>query len=242
MSRQIVAFFVLVCFSGIGGAIQAWAAEHGAKGIFYSGDGPTVMTQPQSQAPAVKPQGSVSERKREAYLGISYWIELTGRDGKKRRVTADRTFRSGDRIKLLLVANRDGYLYLLNIGSTGRSYVLFPHSGMSPGDNFIRANTSYEIPYSATIRFDENPGEETLLLFLSAKPMGELLPGGDPRAPSFDTEQTARWVAAGEQRGAKDLVLETDSAGPRPASYAVAPLSSLENGGMITLKIKLKHQ
>lgn len=242
MFRQTVVWLVLVSLGGIGGVAPTWAAEHGAKGIFYSGEGPTVMAQPQEQPSAKKPQTPADQGRKEPYLGISYWIELVSRDGMKQRVTADRTFRSGDRIKLLLVANRDGYLYLLNIGSTGRSYMLFPHSGMSPGDNFIRASATYEIPYSATIRFDENPGQETLLLMLSPKPMGDLPPGPDPRTPTLNAEDTGRLVAAAERRGAKDLVLETESVGSSPASYGVAPLSSMGEEGMITLQIKLKHR
>jgi hypothetical protein len=45
-----------------------------------------------------------------------------------------------------------------------------------------------------------------------------------------------------QQKGAKDLILEVDSESPEPASYAAAPLASLEGGQMITLEIKLKHE
>jgi len=67
----------------------------------------------------------------------SFWIELTGRDGSKQRVTTDRVFRSGERIKLFFTANRAGYLYLLNIGSSGRSRMLYPHARMRPEENYI---------------------------------------------------------------------------------------------------------
>jgi hypothetical protein len=56
-------------------------------------------------------------------------------------------------------------------------------------------------------------------------------------------EDTERLVVMAYLKGAKDLLLEVDSASPQPASYAVAPMSMLEGGGqMISLQIKLKHQ
>jgi hypothetical protein len=174
-------------------------------------------------------------------MGLSYWVELIGKGGQKQRVTTERTFRSGERIRLRVVSNRDGYLYLANIGSTGRSAVLFPHRSVGGGSSFVKASTPYEIPYSASIRFDENPGVETLLLILSTKPLdGTALAGGQTRPLTI--EETRRVTALTQQKGAKDLVLELDSESPEPASYAAAPLASLEGGQMITLQIKLRHE
>jgi hypothetical protein len=42
-------------------------------------------------------------------------------------------------------------------------------------------------------------------------------------------------------KGAKDLVVETETTGAAPATYAVARLSFLEDG-MIALRITLKHR
>jgi hypothetical protein len=59
----------------------------------------------------------------------------------------------------------------------------------------------------------------------------------------LSTEDTARLAVLAHLKGAKDLLLEVDSASPQPASYVIAPLSMLESTGeMISVQVKLKHQ
>src|SRR5919109_24495 len=120
--------------------LQALAAEEkGAKSIFYSGEGPTVMPASSSSTEVkTKNQTKPMVPQVEKYMGISYWIDLLDRSGEMKRVTTTRTFRSGERIKLNIETNRDGYLYVINIGSTGQSRVLFPYPGAT-GSNFVSA-------------------------------------------------------------------------------------------------------
>jgi hypothetical protein len=282
----------------LGFCVALWpvmaGAQSGAKALFYTGHGTSEMVsqgesvaapaQANAPRPPTSPRPVVAQDKKSGYMGVSYWIELTDRDGAKRRVTADQVFRSGDRIKLFVTTNRDGYLSLLNIGSSGRSRLLFPHSQMQQNANFVQANAAYEVPQGGAIRFDDTPGEETLLLMLSAQPTQ--MPGGGPvaaaptpppapsyspppalpslppppSAPSYSApsaaslpppppmpagytaEQTNQYVSVANAKGAKDLVIETDTTSAQPASYAVAPMSSLGDSGMITLKIILKHR
>jgi hypothetical protein len=277
MRALILTVILGVCLAA-GPAVGGQAGPSGAKALFYTGHGTSHMTSegPPSvaapmQATAPPPAMQAADTK-AGYMGVSYWIELTGRDGSKQRVTTDRVFRSGDRIKLTLTANRPGYLYLLNIGSSGRSRMLYPHARMRPEENYIQANTAVEVPQGGAIRFDDTVGEETLLLMLSPQPMTDVLPGSGggqasaappappayappaassaypppppaaPAASGYTPEETNRFMMVANSKGAKDLVLETDSASAQPASYAVAPMSSLGDSGMITLQIKLKHR
>ena len=216
-------------------ALQALAEEKGAKGIFYSGEGPTVMAKPPS-AHKGKTESTIPHV--EKYMGISYWIELVDRGGEMKRVATTRTFRNGERIKLHIETNRDGYLYVINIGSTGQSRILFPHPCMA-GNNFIRAWTHYDVPYNTYMRFDENPGEELLLVILSPKSLGDI-PFTPPLDRPLNTGETNYYIQTAQAKGAKDIVLETESSGPQLATYIVAPMSSLETN-MITRQIKLKH-
>ena len=252
-----------VCLAAAPTPADAAGMPRGAKDLFYTDHGTSQMTSQESpsagapmQAPVPPPTVQAADTK-AGYMGVSYWIELTGRDGSKQRVTTDRVFRSGERIKLFFTANRAGYLYLLNIGSSGRSRMLYPHARMRPEENYIQADTSYEVPQGGTIRFDDTVGEETLILMLSPQPITDVLPGAGggqayapppsapaapATAPGFTQEETNRFMMAANAKGAKDLVLETDSTSAQPASYAVAPISSLGDSGMITLQIKLKHR
>jgi uncharacterized protein DUF4384 len=236
--RIIVLSSVVVLLSFL--ILQALAEEKGAKAIFYSGEGATVMarssTEEKAKTNVTKKEANPTVPKVEKYMGVSYWIDLLDMAGEKRRVDATRSFKSGDRIKLSIEANRDGYLYVINIGSTGQSHVLFPHPGVN--SNFVTAWTPYEIPYNTYMRFDENPGEELLLVMLSPKPMGDVFT--PPVNRPLNSEETQSFTQLSQAKGAKDIVLEDEPTGLKPASYVVAPMSSLE-AGMITLQIKLRH-
>jgi len=206
--------------------------KKGAKAIFHSGEGPVIYTKPQ---PA---QEKVQQNKKpevETYMGITYWIDLVKSTGERSRVTTDRNFRSGERIKLNLQTNKDGYLHVINIGTTGTSRILFPHK--TDMDNFVKAGKPVGIPLDAFMRFDETPGEETILVMLSPKKMTEFSPSSVKLKDVEEKELTALV----RQKGAKDLIIETDAVSKSPAQYAVVPVSELDEGKFITLQIKLKH-
>ena len=242
MIRTIASRLLLVLLTTGLMSSSAWSSEHGAKGIFYNGSGPTVMAKGSQSSGAVRPAAPTTTAGKEDYMGLSYWVELVANDGQKKRVTTDYVFKGGDRIKLHVQSNRNGYLYLMNIGSTGRTHMLFPNPAMGVGSNAMRANLDYEVPYSSYIRFDENPGEERLLVMLSPTPMGDIAPTAEPRTATLTAEDAARLLMSAEAKGAKDLILEVDTTSAQPAGYAVAPVALLKDGGMITLQIKLKHQ
>lgn len=258
MSYKSYAVILLFFFT-----LQSPAEERGAKAIFQSGEGPTVMASSSDITEETKPAVTSKKAKTtaatlpkiEKYMGVSYWIELVDSTGEINRVTTANTFKSGDRIKLHIETNQNGYLYVMNIGSTGQSHFLFPNSGV--GSNYVTAWTPYEIPYNTYMRFDENPGEELLLVMLSPKPIGNTQSTSQPagNTPSgiqpalnvppvnrpLNSQETQQYTQLAQAQGAKDIVLETESNGINPAGYAVAPMSSLE-AGMITLQIKLRHR
>ena len=219
--------------------LRVLAEERGAKAIFQSGEGPTVMASSSETKSAVTSKKvALTKPTVEKYMGISYWIELVNGTGQTSRVTTANTFRSGDRIKLHIETNQNGYLYVMNIGSTGQSHFLFPNSGVA--NNYVTAWTPYQIPYNTYMRFDANPGEELLLVMLSPNPIRNMPSTPSINAP-LNSQQTQQYTQLAQAKGAKDIVLEDEPTGINPAGYAVAPISSLQSG-MITLKIKLRHK
>ena len=231
-------FGVMTVISALFMAGDAYGS--GAKAIFYDEGDVSVR----AEAPR-KLQKKRASHKREqhgssssqSYLGISYWIDLMDHHGKFVRTTASRIFRSGDRIKLNLRSNRNGYLYVIGVGSTGTSRVLFPDS--EEVANGIKAKVTYAVPFDNNLKFDDSPGEERLLVLLSQRPIRQLGRGG--KVPMRETQQL---VASAHVPGAKDLVLEEEvpETGAEPATYAVIPVSALGDKGTLTLQIKLKHR
>jgi hypothetical protein len=134
------------------------AGPKGAKAIFDSGEGPSVgMSVSRSPMPT-----AAEPVRKEKYSGISYQLLLLSEDGQFRAVPKSRTFRSGERVKMLVRTNRPGYMTIFNLGSSGRTNLLF--------NEYVDAFTMHEIPRNTNFLFTGEPGAEKLLVMLSDAP------------------------------------------------------------------------
>lgn len=106
-------------------------------------------------------------------LGLRYSI-LKREGGESTEVGPGTVFRSGDRIRLRVEANADGFLYIVHRGSSGVWKPLFPSSEVAGGSNKIEKGKSYEIPSGYVFTFDEQPGEEKLFIVLSRRTESDL--------------------------------------------------------------------
>jgi hypothetical protein len=98
----------------------------------------------------------------EKYVGISYKLALLKPNGDFTIVPKTRTFKTGERMKLLVRTNRPGYMTIMNIGPTGNTTVLF--------NEYVEAKQLYEIPKSTALRFAGAPGTEKVMIMLSGSP------------------------------------------------------------------------
>lgn len=168
MRRLMVACLSFALMSGV--AFTEEKPNVTARALFYSGEGTTIASHSQSKVDTAEVKTTRSSQTASAsntqkYMGIAYWIDKVRHDGTVVRVNANSTFYSGDKIRLYVETNRDGYLYVINIGSTGRTNVLFPTR--STVSNYVRAYQPVAIPQNGYIRFDHNPGTEKILILLS---------------------------------------------------------------------------
>ena len=69
----------------------------------------------------------------------------------------NRVFKSGERIRFAFKTNKEGYIYLLLIGSSGRGRSLFPDPRINRGEKF--SNEEYKI-------FESHSGRNLLLWML----------------------------------------------------------------------------
>lgn len=143
------------------------------------------------------------------------------RDDKLAFVSPNSKFRSGDKIRLRFATNFDGYVKIINVGSSGKVNLLFPYEG---ADDRIRPTKDFQVPGGGDwIVFDSTPGIEMLTVMMSSKPL------------DFANEDELR-EAGRRAAGARDLTIQSDS----EATYAVASEQSLLKPVGFTLR--LKHQ
>jgi predicted Ser/Thr protein kinase len=165
-------------------------------------------------------------------------------DGQQTEVDpATTTFHSGDRIRFAFDSNIDGFLYVVQQGSSGRWTVLFPGSKINGGRNAIKRAEQYDVPNAEWFRFDNTAGTEQVFIFLSRDPM-EQLPGFD--RPVTRTETVAASVVEDLQHRVRprDLVFEKDGEGSEGSgqSQATYVVNRAELGQAVAASITLNHQ
>jgi len=235
-------------------------------------------------------------------VGISYKLALLKPNGDFSIVPKTRTFRSGERIKMLVRTNRPGYLTIMNIGPTGNTTVLF--------NEYVEAKQLYEIPKATALKFAGAPGTEKVMIMLSGNPnpivggqsttvaggpgtvpqppaappampppppsgqMSSAPPSMPPPPPGpvadagsslpppppvmvassmqgskdivVDQNQTGYAVISPKTgwkpsaKGTKDIILENDARDG--SNYGVVPASAIDDGGILTLDLKLTHR
>ncbi|MBZ5591122.1 MAG: DUF4384 domain-containing protein [Acidobacteriia bacterium] len=198
---------------------------------------------------AYRPQGP------HPALGLRYTILKKTGDAQA-EVNAETTFHAGDRIRLAVEANDDGYLYVVNRGSSGTWKLLFPSPEIKDGDNRVQKRVRYEIPSGYTFTFDEQAGEEKLFIVLSRQPEpdleGLIYSLGQGGQPAAEKPKVLMASAAfgddviGKLRNtyARDLIVEKvdDEQTPKKekAVYAVNPTGSADS--RVVADVTLKHQ
>jgi len=197
-------------------------------------------------------------------LGLRYIITKLV-DGKMVEVPADGPFQAGDRIRITVVTNSPGYLYIINQGSSGTWKPIFPSADVEDGNNRVEPFHDYVMPPKSRMVFDSQPGVEKLFVVLSREPENDLeqmiysLQKPSKASPDAAEPEPAKpapttLVAAnisddmvGHMRNvyARDLVIEkVDESTPgdrhEKAVYVVNPTGSADS--RVVADIALAHQ
>ncbi len=142
-------------------------AQDSAKELFIGVDGTPVQL-----------HGTPAKPGKPRVLGLQTTIYQVFENGGMKAVSPSTVFTGGDRIRLGFNSNRPGFLYVVNIGSSGTIHTLFPSS---PADNNeVQPGFMYQIPQQAgkSIRFDIVPGEERILVVLAESRISQFDYGG----------------------------------------------------------------
>ena len=217
---------VLVLTFVLAGVVLA-QKDGGAKALFYDPASGAVIKSNEKRTDQKTGKLKVRAVSAESakYVGLNYWLDLEGVGS----VTSDRIFRTGDRIKLRVRSNVDGYLSLWSLDASGRGTLLFPKPGSGEGSNKVQADTEYVTP--GEIRFAPPVEDERLLVFFSRSTAD--IPS--PTGKQTDSTAVARVLGPA---GAKALVFESE----KKVVSEVGDYVVNKNGGPIAKEIRLRHQ
>lgn len=146
----------------------------------------TTVTNDPGKAPEKKPNNPTGPSKpsepvrpvNAARIGLGMTLFTRDSNGLAIRVDPEHVFRKGDRVRVLLETNTDGYLYIFNQTNDGPVIMIYPDKDLDEAGNYIKAHIPWEIPSGASdeerlrwLVFDEYPGNERLFFVMTREPL-----------------------------------------------------------------------
>src|ERR1051325_7641930 len=111
-------------------------------------------------------------------MGLGLTLFMRDSNGLAVRVDPDHVFQKGDRVRVLLETNADGYLYIFNTTNDGPAVMIYPDADLDEAGNYLQAHVPFEVPTSQSAEerlrwfaFDENGGTERLFFVFTREPL-----------------------------------------------------------------------
>ncbi|HEX4807524.1 MAG TPA: DUF4384 domain-containing protein [Bryobacteraceae bacterium] len=181
-----------------------------------------------------------------APLGLRYSVLKQRTDGTYQEISPDAVFHAGDRIRLSLMSNQQGYLYVVEQGSSGKWIPLYPGGDSQPDSNRLATGKEYIVPGKGAWEFKGDAGQERLFVLLSREPETDLSGMIDSlrdRKDGLDDQQVAHLRSEVQSR---DLEFttgndESSDSGDK-ASYVVNKASSKTADPRVVVDVVLSHK
>ena len=133
----------------------------------------------------LKTDGVAAEKPNTQKMGLGLTLFTRDSNGLSVRADPARVFRSGERVRVLLETNTDGYLYIFNTTDGGKPVMIYPSAELDEGGNYIQSHVPFEIPSSTAseerlrwFTFDKYAGAERLYFVFTRDPL-PLIPTED---------------------------------------------------------------
>lgn len=129
--------------------------------------------------------GATTPKPNVQKMGLGLTLFTRDANGLSVRADPNRAFRSGDRVRVLLETNTDGYLYIFNTTDSAKPVMIYPSAELDEGGNYISSHVPFEIPSSTAseerlrwFTFDKYAGSERLYFVFTRDPL-PLIPTED---------------------------------------------------------------
>jgi hypothetical protein len=136
-----------------------------------------TTTKPDTKTTAVKTGRPVNAER----LGLGLTLFMRDANGLAVRTDPDHVFQKGDRVRVLLETNTDGFLYIFNTTNDGPPVMIYPDADLDEAGNYLQSHVPFEIPSSLSAEerlrwfaFDETAGNEKLVFVFTKEPLSGL--------------------------------------------------------------------
>lgn len=155
-----------------GGSTSSGSGKSGSGNT--GGSGSTGRTEKTPKPTPTPPPTPVNARR----LGLGVTLFMRDSSGLAVRVDPEHVFQKGDRVRVVLETNTDGYLYIFNTTDDGPATMIYPDSQLDEAGNYLQAHVPFEIPSSASaderlrwFAFDQVAGTERLFFVFTREPL-----------------------------------------------------------------------
>ena len=165
-----------------------------------TGSGSSGKTDKTPKTPKPKPSPSPSSSTptpvNARRLGLGVTLFMRDSNGLAVRVDPEHVFRKGDRVRVLLETNTDGYLYIFNTTDGGPATMIYPDAELDEAGNYLQAHVPFEIPSTASaderlrwFAFDQVAGTERLFFVFTREPLSGIPIDDDLIASCKDSKE-----------------------------------------------------
>jgi hypothetical protein len=146
--------------------------------------------------PSPSPSSSTPTPVNARRLGLGVTLFMRDSNGLAVRVDPEHIFRKGDRVRVLLETNTDGYLYIFNTTDDGPATMIYPDAELDDAGNYLQAHVPFEIPSTASaderlrwFAFDQVAGTERLFFVFTREPLSGIPIDDDLIASCKDSKE-----------------------------------------------------
>jgi hypothetical protein len=136
---------------------------------------------PGGRTGGTKPSKPDSKPVNARRIGLGMTLFSRDTNGLAVRVDPDHVFRKGDRVRILLETNTDGYLYIFNRTGDAPAVMIYPDAELDEGGNYLQAHVPFEIPAADApeerlrwFAFDDVGGTEHVFFVFTREPLKDV--------------------------------------------------------------------
>jgi CBS domain-containing protein len=194
---------------------------------------------PDTKTPKHDNQGTKPAPVNAQRLGLGLTLFMRDANGLAVRTEPSHVFQKGDRVRVLLETNTDGYIYIFNTTNDGPPVMIYPDADLDEAGNYLQAHVPFEIPSSLAaeerlrwLAFDENAGNERLFFVFTKEPLKGLPIDDDLIALCRDSKSscpvkpTADVWAQVEQQSKQPLQSSTSAQNGQPQTQVETQASA----------------
>ncbi len=230
--RNIIRVSITHALAAALAASGVWGAASGAQGDDASPRGTFLYTRPEKRAPRRNRPAAPKPAAGDRSLGVAYTVYRADKSGAPVRVDPQQVLYSGDRVRLVVEPNSNGYLYVFHAEADGEATMLFPDDRLSSGSNAVTAHVPIQVPSNQEPREDRQwflvsgePTTEHLYVVVAREPIAGIPTGKEllgycsayPNACPWQPP-TAVWKAILERAADQPLVSRSSAFGQRQSA------------------------